>query len=166
MLSASQFILFAVLTYILILLNQKKMHTIDSFTDAIKLIRKIGINKETAKKVEQIYRLETSHFKSTQYKNTGSAGMESFGKAPYYGWSAQNFTARPIGTFTMPENTTGIRKTFIQFADTSDGVSFLVNYIKKHGRAGRWYSTDPNRMMQYETKLDKIKTPITDAVYM
>lgn len=40
--------------------------------------------------IEKIYRSETSHFKSEQYKNTGTIGMEAFGKPPYYGWAFLN----------------------------------------------------------------------------
>lgn len=46
--------------------------------------------EERATIVEKMYRLETSHFKSGGYKNTGTGGMEAKvgheNDAPYYGW--------------------------------------------------------------------------------
>ncbi|WP_164672915.1 hypothetical protein ACP6EV_16625 [Aeromonas hydrophila] len=36
--------------------------------------------------IKRMYRDETGHFKSLQYKNCGAGGMGAFGNQPYYGW--------------------------------------------------------------------------------
>ncbi|HAU4884291.1 TPA: hypothetical protein F3L15_09710 [Aeromonas hydrophila] len=36
--------------------------------------------------IKRMYCDETGHFKSLQYKNCGSGGMEAFGNPPCYGW--------------------------------------------------------------------------------
>ena len=42
-----------------------------------------------------MYRLETSHFTSGQYKKCGTGGMEAHGDAPYYGWDKAFFESHP-----------------------------------------------------------------------
>lgn len=54
--------------------------------------------KDIAIVVEKMYRGETTHFKSEQYKHGGTPGMEAHGSAPYYGWDEKLFTEAPIGT--------------------------------------------------------------------
>ena len=51
--------------------------------------------------IEQIYRAETTHFTSEQYKYCGTGGMEAHGKGelPFYGWSSDIFIELPTGTW-------------------------------------------------------------------
>ncbi len=61
-----------------------------------------------AKTIEKIYRWETGHFKSGQYVNCGSPGMEAFGEAPSYGWNSDVYTKYPeyipVGLWERYEN--------------------------------------------------------------
>ena len=115
--------------------------------------------------LEAIYRLETNHFKSTQFLKTFSAGMEKFGEPPYYGWNAKHFgNITPIGTVDMRENNTGVKKTFIVFKNFPDAMIVLANFLKHHGRAGRWFSTDEKKQREYEMKLLQVQTPIADSI--
>lgn len=46
--------------------------------------------------IERMYRDETGHFKSLQYKNCGTGGMEAFGNQPYYGWDKTFFEKKSV----------------------------------------------------------------------
>lgn len=53
---------------------------------------------DMAKTIEQLYRDETGHFLSTQYKRCGAGGMEVSGKNPQppgYGWNESLFLRHP-----------------------------------------------------------------------
>ncbi|MGY4043657.1 hypothetical protein [Aeromonas hydrophila] len=41
--------------------------------------------------IERMYRDGTGHFKSLQYKNCGTGGVEAFGNLPHYGWDKTSF---------------------------------------------------------------------------
>lgn len=58
--------------------------------DALRII----FNKyshDMAVAIKRMYRDETGHFKSLQYKNCGAGGMEAFGNQPCYGWDKTFF---------------------------------------------------------------------------
>jgi hypothetical protein len=110
--------------------------------------------------IERMYRSETRHFKSKQYMmKTGTGGMESFGKAPYYGWDADFFSKNPqyipIGLTHLFEDV-GLSqqggdqqikdkpKKFIIFPSVLAAMKYKVFYIKKYnGNYARWHSTNP-----------------------
>ena len=50
--------------------------------------------KDYAKKIEQVFRLETGHFKSSQFKNGFSGGMVASKNTFPYGWSSLEKFAR------------------------------------------------------------------------
>jgi hypothetical protein len=116
--------------------------------------------KDIAKRVEQIFRLETAHFKSQQFIKTGTPGMESHGLPPNYGWYAPFFVANPsylpLGTIQMKENQTPKTKTFIVMPSVEATMMFLADYIKRWGNAARWYSTNPESQAKYIASLDSI----------
>ena len=120
---------------------------------------------EIAKIVEKIYRLETRHFKSEQYLNSFSAGMLAFTNSYPYGWnsplSAWNAEPelKPIGIYPMTVN--GKVYNYIKFKTPRAGMVAVAEHIKKYGRAGRWNSTDPNQMSNYENALEGVRTEYT-----
>ena len=63
----------------------KRNYTLEDAEFAINLIYKKH-GKQMAIIIEKMYRSETAHFESLQYKQTGTGGMESFGLPLYYGW--------------------------------------------------------------------------------
>jgi hypothetical protein len=149
-----------------------KKLTQKSFTesDAIPALKKAEkiYGTDAAALLERMYRRETAHFTSGQYKNTGSAGMEVGSSKKYpYGWSQpkklweNNPKYKPVGTYTTPENQTGIVKTFIKFPSVEAAVLTLAEVLKKRGwNAGSWYSR--NKILQdgYNSKLNQIKNRI------
>ena len=129
-----------------------------------------GLNH--AKRLEQLYRNETSHFKSGNFKVTLSAGMEVGSKTEYpYGWNSlkpfwdSNPQYAPIGTFSQAENTSALAKkrgvrTFIQFGSIEASMMTVAELIKlRGGNFGRWFASQdlPDKIQAYNNELDKIK---------
>lgn len=118
-----------------------------------------------AKTIEQIYRLETSHFKSGQYLKTGSPGMLSFGDSYPYGWSSprnlwdNDISTRPVKI--VPMTVGGKVYNYLGFSNVLGAAKTVAEHIKKYGRAGRWNSDQPLQMTKYENKLREITTKFT-----
>lgn len=123
---------------------------------------------------EKIYRLETNHFKSGQFLHTWSPGMEQFGFNYPYGWHtldkifwSQYPTHKPIGFYTASENKTGIKKTFLKFANITDALLTVCAFLENNGNIpSLWFSKNLNSQINYQKSLDKIKPLITDAIYV
>lgn len=108
--------------------------------------------RDRARKIEQIWRWETGHFKSDQFKLTGTAGME------LGNWS--NLDESKMRTIKMNDNhLTGAKKsrTFLVWDNLLDFLLYLSDYIDRHdGNIGRWNSTDPGKQAKYINKIDTI----------
>lgn len=127
---------------------------------------KYGIN--TAKVVEKMYRIETNHFKSKQFLNTYSAGMEKHREKFPYGWFSmaklwtENETLAPNGFYEIREgkglmNDKPKIKTFLKFPSVRAAMFALAEYLQTH-RPGVWYAgTDKERATAYENTLNEIK---------
>jgi hypothetical protein len=118
-------------------------------------------SKEIAELVEKIYRLETAHFKSEQYINTGSAGMLSFGSVYPYGW----YKMLPFWLANPQWAPTGVGYTFKKGNETFEYLKFpnfggfyTLAYFLSSNRPGKWNSIDPEKQKEYEQKLEKIQT--------
>lgn len=129
-----------------------------------------------AKKLEQLYRIETAHFTSLQFRRTFSPGMEIAGgtnsnKTEFpFGWTGLQTFVNKFPTFNgnfytyrMPENKTGIPKTFVGFPHLEASIMFTAYFIAeiRNGRFGYWYSLDPISARSYENKLNTITTKFT-----
>lgn len=133
--------------------------------EAIRAAKQVyGVNEAAI--LEKILRLETAHFKSEQFKKTGSGGMEiGAGKKSFpYGWTSplslwnSNPNLKPIGTLTTPENKTGIVKTFIIFPSVKAAAFTMAEVLKRRGwNAGSWFSTNPVLQENYNRSINKIK---------
>ena len=135
---------------------------------------------DMAKTIERLYRWETAHFKSKQYKLTGSPGMEVHGSAPYYGWNSSfwqtNKSLQPIGTTEMFENkgmseqggnaqVTDKPKGFLIFPSVFAAMAYLVDYINRYnGNYARWYSTSASAQELYRTKLNSVTPKIVNSL--
>lgn len=117
-----------------------------------------------AKKIEQIYRLETAHFTSEQYLASGSPGMLSFDEDYPYGWeSPKNLwdnepNMRPIGTVKFTKG--GKVYTYLVFPTFIAAASAVGEHITKYN-PGRWNTTDPIGQQEYINKLNTISTKYT-----
>jgi hypothetical protein len=132
-----------------------------------------GVNH--AKRLEQLFRNETAHFKSGNFLKTLSAGMEVGAKVIYpYGWSSlfefweNNPQYKPTGTHSQAENTSALAKkrgvrTFIKFGSVEASMMTVAHLIKlRGGNFGRWFATQdhPDKIQAYNDELDKIKVRI------
>lgn len=114
--------------------------------------------KDIAANVERIYRLETNHFKSDQFKKTGSAGMLSFSPFYPYGWNSlkefwdKNPEYKPVGT-----NYSFSSFSYLAFPNYG-GFYTLAEVLKSRGNnPGKWYSTDEDKISEYNEKIKNIK---------
>lgn len=122
---------------------------------------------DIAKKVERIYRVETAHFTSGQYKKTFSPGMERHGEGFPFGWSSmKDFWEKEgiiPGFHTMTENKTGKIKTFLKLPDLASAMEGLAIYLQKYP-PGRWYSTKPESQAKYENTLATVRPRIVEGL--
>lgn len=140
--------------------------TLPNESDLQSAFRKVAekYGNELAKNAERIYRLETAHFNSGQFKATNSPGMLKFSTYYPYGWQAprnlwdQNPQYKPIGQATFTKN--GKQYTYLKFPNFEAALFTLAEYLNKY-RPGRWYSTVPAQQNEYETKLKSISTKYT-----
>ena len=130
--------------------------------------RKIATNSGTARAqdLERLYRLETAHFSSKQFKETGSPGMEAHSNKFPYGWtSLLGFWTKypqhaPIGFYSIFENK-GLgdrevkQKNFLKFASFESALLSLNKYADKYP-IERWYSTRPEEQQKYRNTLNSI----------
>lgn len=146
----------------------KKVNDNDIKTVLQKILAVFGI--DVATNVELIYRNETAHFTSGQFKNGYSAGMENFSKKGEfpYGWgnTLKNFSEqypdyKPTG-LTAPiveGQKTGKKKVFVKFPSLEAAMFFLAIVLKARGNdAGKWHSkTDIAAQKEYRRRLNTIK---------
>lgn len=127
--------------------------TIDDAEKSLKLIYD-EYGEKMATIIEKMYRVETAHFKSTQFKKTGTGGMESHGVSPYFGWSKDFFDLNPeltpLGVYAVKEGKgaggnkqdTVNKKRFVIMPSVYARMKYKAYYIKKHNMDyARWYST-------------------------
>lgn len=160
-------------------LSIKKQFTENDAKQALEHIkREHGV--DMAKTIERLYRWETAHFKSSQYKKTGSPGMEAHGSAPYYGWHSRfwkiNKELQPIGITEMFENAgmsaqggnaqvTDAPKGFLIFPSVYAAMAYLVDYINRYnGNYARWYSTNSTKQQIYIKSLNSVVPRITNSL--
>ncbi|MGN5764504.1 MULTISPECIES: LysM peptidoglycan-binding domain-containing protein [Acinetobacter] len=157
-------------------LEQKKNKLFDE-DDARKALKIIydKYGKEIAEIVERMYRAETRHFSSEQYKYGGTPGMEVHGSAPYYGWDSSLFIEPPTGTWSAYENK-GLsgsggnaqeknkKKVFVCVSSVLVGMTYVSEYIKKYnGNYARWFSKEKDKQEVYRNELSKIKVRIVST---
>lgn len=114
--------------------------------------------QDTARNVEKVYRAETNHFKSGQYKKSGSPGMLKHATDFPYGWTVannlwQNAAFRPIGDTTF--NVGGKDFTYLVFPDFKSAAFTLAEFIREYGPL-RWNSLDATAQAKYKILLDSI----------
>ena len=150
-----------------------------NISDAEKSLKLIHneYGKEMATIIEKMYRVETAHFKSTQFKKTGTGGMESHGVGPYFGWSKEFFDLYPelipLGVFAIKEGKgaggnkqdTVNKKRFVIMTSVYAGMKYKAYYIKKHNMDyARWYSTNEDNKKIYRESLKGVKARIVEKI--
>lgn len=123
--------------------------------DAKRALEQIAVlkGKERAQLIERIWRWETNHFKSLQFKLTGSAGMEA-GK-----WKD---LPSGLSIITMndnhPEKVKEVQRKFIVWNDCFAFCMYLSNYIDRNdGNFARWNSTSETKQQIYAKCIASVK---------
>jgi hypothetical protein len=111
--------------------------------DIIQALKRIKneFDDEIAKRVEQIFRLETSHFKSTVFKKTNSAGLlwnERYFKHrdKYCVWvkEIRDSQGNLIKNAIVKEGTEGAKRyCYVIFPTIYDGMRYLAVYLSRYG---------------------------------
>lgn len=130
---------------------------------------------DKTKKLEQLYRKETAHFKSGQYKGTYSPGMEpspNTNKTFPYGWTSLEKFAQAKGYAPTQfylrgpytEGGTGKQKYFIGFPDLFSAMLFVMYVVEKRGwNFGKWRAFDETISNNYNASLNTIIPRITNT---
>ncbi|WP_244146538.1 lytic transglycosylase domain-containing protein [Paraburkholderia sp. BCC1876] len=131
--------------------------------------------RSIAETVERMYRTETRHFQSMQYRRCGTGGMEVHGDAPYYGWSPDFYAELPTGTWSAFEGAglsgaggnaqvTDRPKVFVVVSSVRVGMEFKAKYIVHYnGNYARWFSTDAHAQDVYRSTLQSISPRIVNS---
>jgi len=138
--------------------------------------------KPASIKLEALFRNETRHFKSTNFADTFSPGMEAVklpngSILPYpYGWTSlrefwdKNPEYKPTGLHLQVENTSRAAKSrgeraFIKFPSIEAAFMTVAYRLQNKGwNTGAWFSTDPVKQKDYSDYLLKIKTPYANSL--
>lgn len=151
--------------------NPSEVEIKNAFT---KLAENYGL--PIAKAVEKIFRLETRHFASSQFRVAFSAGMLKFGSVFPYGWGRQLKLwtlypeLAPDGTYTiyvkvLPDGRGVISSTpkegykkyvYLTFPSIYAGLAAVAENIKSRGNAESWNSNDPKEQKVYLSRLNTI----------
>jgi RHS repeat-associated protein len=154
--------------------SRSKSFNIHDAEEGLKVVNE-NFGKEMARNVERMYRMETSHFTSAQYRHTGTGGMEVHGPPPYYGWTPSYFTQPPVGVYSIFENkglsgvggnaqVTNRPKQFVIMPSVVAAMMFKANYIQGHdGNYARWFSTNPQTQEIYRKKIQAITPKIVNG---
>ncbi|WP_321838882.1 hypothetical protein [Paraburkholderia bannensis] len=133
--------------------------------------------RSIAEIVERMYRVETRHFHSMQYRRCGTGGMEIHGNPPAYGWNPAFFTELPTGTWSAYEGAglsgaggnaqvTDHPKTFVVVSSVRIGMEFKARYIVAYnGNYARWFSTEAHAQEVYRATLNTVEPRIVNSFH-
>lgn len=143
--------------------------------DALNLVKEL-YGRNFAEQIEQALRWETAHFKSEQWEQGNTAGMEATTNSWPYGWQSLedfikafpelNLTRYDFMTYQMVENNTGDVVKFIRFPSAYDFILFFAWFIqtRRNGRVGNWYSLDNEAAARYENKIAGVNPSIVNSL--
>lgn len=120
-----------------------------------------------ARNIERLLRLETAHFKSSQWLKCGTAGMVATSTKFPFGWSSlatfaekNNIDPDQFGIVYFANTSDGKPRNYIKFPDTGLFVEFLADFLHKvrGGNYLAWYSLNEAQQQKYKAALSKIST--------
>ncbi|GEM_PF-3272468 len=133
-------------------------------TAFLKVEEKYG--HEFAKKIEKLVRLETNHFKSTQWTKCGSAGMVATKTEFPYGWGTLNkfldssgYSKNGFDTIYFAKTSDGKPRNYIKFPNTDIFIQFLAYFLwnVRKGDVYTWFSLDKHQKEVYASRLNKVQ---------
>ncbi|MBI1836847.1 MAG: hypothetical protein HYR91_06230 [Flavobacteriia bacterium] len=122
-------------------------------------------NKDFARKLEQLIRNETNHFRSTQWLKCGTAGMVATKTEFPYGWGyLQKFcdnhrvSENDFDIVHFSQTSDGKPRNYIKFPSTDIFVKFLASFLwnVRKGDVYSWYSLDHHQKEIYQSRLNKV----------
>lgn len=131
--------------------------------------------REKTTKLESLFRNESGHFRSGQFKGTFSPGMEI---APQtntifpFGWTLLKQFAdnnniaynKFYASQNYREGGTGIPKKFVGFPDLYTAMKFVMFTIERRNwNFGKWKSFNEQQAANYNAYIDRIRTPYTNS---
>jgi hypothetical protein len=131
--------------------------------------------REKTTKLEALYRNESAHFTSGQFKDTYSPGMEISPQTNTvfpFGWSSLKIFADnnniPYSSFFASQNFTeggtGRQKKFVGFPDLYTAMKFVMFTIERRNwNFGKWAAFDDQIAADYNAYLERIRTPYTNS---
>jgi hypothetical protein len=137
--------------------------------EAIRAVR-AQYGQEIAEWVERLWRKESNHFRSGEFKATGGAGMHPWAASYPWGWDSlrplwdAQPALRPIGYTLKVEGGTGKARPYLVFRSPYHfalNIAYLIAkrfkaYGDWHKAVGQWYSTDPVQMAKYGREAGQI----------
>lgn len=153
----------AVLIVYIVSKKTKKISLVKQIKKGLK--RVYDKDKLAAKRIEQIYRLETAHFKSKQFKNTGTPGMVATNLDPnsFFGWSSLEKFAKDqkllASDFLIGYSKKIGDKMFdyIQFKKPILMPMFMYFYFRLYKwNYGRWFSKSETEQKKYMQDVEKV----------
>jgi hypothetical protein len=176
---ASVYIIIGVVLLALFLYNRKKPYleletrpvinpsSNDLASAFLELKNKYG--EAFAEKIEQLYRLETAHFKSGQFLEGNSPGMVATKTEYPFGWKsldqynkANSIDGRrySLGRVFVVR---GKNYRYVKFPDFKTALNFVAWFIKnkRGGAVEKWNSLDATAAARYLNKLNQIKPRYT-----
>lgn len=136
--------------------------------DSLRYLLNEGNHSETfVKGIEQLFRNETRHFKSSLFLETYGAGMEATVNSFPYGWNRlskfwnENPNYAPNGVFKMIENTSELQvsrgeRKFITFPNLTASMMTVAKDIELIGHFGAWFNNIEKDQIVYEQTLNSI----------
>lgn len=168
----------AALLFLFFRATKKKNEAMPISDENIKeALRKIynEFGREKTERLEQLFRWETNHFKSGQFRGSGSPGMEpspNNNKVFPFGWtSLKNFSNAyniPSGAFFISgpytEGGTNKQKYFVGFPNLYASMLFVMYVIGRRGwNFGKWRAFDETIAADYNNKLNTVIPRITNT---
>lgn len=125
---------------------------------------KKNFGQDFARQIERLFRLETAHFTSGQFKEGNSPGMVANKTTYPYGWSSLDEFARAN---SIDGRKFGIGRTFVvrgknyryvTFPDFKTSLKFVAWFIrnKRGGIPEKWNSLNDAKAAEYKAKLNQI----------
>lgn len=138
----------------------KKVITESEIINALQKVKSV-YGETIAQYVEQIYRVETAHFKSSQFLYTYSAGMLKFKDKYPYGWGnfktfwAINPSYAPTNFYKIFVSRENKDFYYLGFNSLEAAMMTLAYYVNKNGRL-RWNSTLAKEQAIYQQALNSV----------
>lgn len=127
--------------------------------DAFKFAQsKLGYDDEYMSKIEQLCRLESGHFKSTEFKTCRNFGMRAFSSDFDYGWGSLKTFCNKFNVPYSNYSTARIGSLYVKSNNLYYSIMFMAWFLMtvRKGNVYAWNSLDYTQQMRYKKLCDSI----------